>query len=117
MAKIIKKEECYYSEYSVCTCNHSKNCDKRCVGAEACEQFISQNEYFNRMMAGEIMEKSAPEEDSKVRQARLNAKLAPEKTKKQLKYEARKEAEQYGDGTGYALKDDPRFKDLFNNFK
>ena len=35
------------------------------------------------------------------------------KTKKQQKYERKQEEAKLGDGTGYSLKDDPRFKNLF----
>ncbi len=117
MKNTIKKDDCYYSEYSVCTCNYSSNCDKRCVGGDLCQQFVSQNDYFNRMMAGEVMEPSAKEEDAKTRQARINEKMSLGKSKKQLKYEARKEAEKNGDRISYTLKDDPRFKELFESFK
>lgn len=112
-------EKCYYLDYGMCTCTMSKNCDNACEGAEKCAQFISENEYFGKMMAGEIKE-NAPREDREARQKRINKNLAPGKTKKQLKYEARereaKERERdeaRGLTGGVSLMDDPRFKDLF----
>lgn len=101
---------CYYEEYSTCSCTYCKNYEKKCTGAE-CECFVSEEDYFTGAINGKV--RQAPEEDPAVRQSRINSKLSLGKTKKQLKYEARKEAQERGDGQGYSLKDDPRFKDLF----
>lgn len=115
----MKKAECYYEDYSVCTCTMSANCDKKCVGGQECPNYISGDDYFSKMLAGEIKE-NAPAEDRKVRQQRINNNLSLGKTKKQLKYEARQEAErerrkneEEGFASGFSLMDDPRFKDVF----
>lgn len=112
-------DKCYYVDFGVCTCTMSRNCDNACAGATACDNYISENEYFGKMMAGEIKE-NAPHEDKTARQQRINKNLAPGKTKKQLKYEAREQAEKErardearGLTGGVSLMDDPRFKDLF----
>ncbi len=109
----MKKEKCYYEDFSVCTCTMSPNCDNNCVGSE-CSCFISESDYFGKMMSGEIKEKAPSQEEEKLRRERINKNLSLGKTKKQLKHEAREEAKKNGVGTGYSLMDDPRFKDLFH---
>lgn len=116
----MKKEACYYAEYDTCTCTMSRNCDKHCAGADDCDNYISESDYFGKMMAGEIKESSASAEDKAARQKRINKNLSLGKTKKQLKYEAREAAEKErlrdeanGLTGGTSLMDDPRFKDLF----
>lgn len=106
--------KCYYLSYSSCTCTGSRHCDNPCVGKDECENFISENEFFEAMMNGELRD-TAPTEDKKERQERINKTMALGKTKKQLKYEQREEAKKRGDGQGYTLFDDERFKDLFKN--
>lgn len=112
-------EGCYYADFGMCTCTMSKNCDNACTGADKCMNYISESEYFGKMMAGEIKE-NAPREDKAARQQRINRNLSLGKTKKQLKYEARQQAEKErardeanGLTGGVSLMDDPRFKDLF----
>lgn len=107
------KEKCYYMDFSVCTCSGSRHCDKACVGAEECDCFITEGDYFAGMMNGTLKERTAPQEDERERRARINKNLSLGKSKKQLKYEQKKEDEKNGIGQGYSLKDDPRFKDLF----
>ena len=112
-------EKCYYVDFNVCTCTMSRHCDNACAGADKCDNYISESDYFGKMMAGEIKE-NAPREDKAARQQRINKNLSLGKTKKQLKYEAKQKAEEErardeanGLTGGAALMDDPRFKDLF----
>ncbi len=111
-----QNKNCYYVNFSTCTCNFSENCDKTCVGKELCGQFISENEYFEKMMSGTLPVNEV-KEDKKEKQARINSALSLGKTKKQLKYEARKEAEKRGDGSGYNLFGDEKFKNLFDQIE
>lgn len=115
MKQQTNKTECYYAEYGVCTCTYSKNCDNACAGQQACEKFISGDDYFAKMLAGELP-KETPE-NTVVKKKGIPAALMPEKTKKQLKYERRQEEKKNGDGTGYKLLDDPKFKDIFSKLK
>lgn len=106
------KKECYYVEMGVCTCSQSKNCDKYCIGADNCDNFVSGDDFFSQMMDGKL-EQNVDTESAKERQARIKKNLSLGKTKKQQKYERKQEEAKLGDGTGYSLKDDPRFKNLF----
>lgn len=108
----MKKNDCYYIEMDVCTCAQSKNCDKYCAGAENCDYYVSGDDYFSNMMSGNLVQSMATE-DPKERNARIKKNLSLGKTKKQLKHERKEEEAKLGDGTGYSLKDDPRFKNLF----
>lgn len=107
------KNNCYYLEFDTCTCSSSKYCDKYCQGSENCTNYISGDDYFSKMMDGG-MEQAASDENTKERQARIKKNLSLGKTKKQQKFERKKEEAKLGDGTGYSMKDDPRFKDFFN---
>lgn len=110
--KQAKSETCYYVNYSICTCRASDYENDVCVGKEACKYFITEEEYFIRSMNGEKLE----QDKEKSRNDAIAAKkydLAPGKSKKALKKEAKKQAEESNAGSGFSLKDDPRFKDLF----
>lgn len=109
-----KKNDCYYVEMFMCGCSSCSHCDEPCVGKENCDHYISGNDYFSKMLSGEIREQ-AQTEDKAVVKERIRKNLTPEKTKKQQKYEAKQEALKLGDGTGYTFMDDPRFKDLFKD--
>lgn len=109
----MKEERCYFSEFSTCTCSYSAQCDRQCVGAAECGDYVAESEYFSKLMNGEIKESRETTEDKKERQARINSKLSPGKTKKQLKYEQRQQDIKDGKGTGYSLADNPNFKGLF----
>lgn len=106
------KKDCYYVEMGVCTCAQSKNCDRYCVGSEDCGNYVSGDDFFSNMMS-EKMEDTVNNEDVKERNARIKKNLSLGKTKKQLKHDRREEDARLGDGTGYSMKDDPRFKDIF----
>ncbi len=106
------KNDCYYYEMDVCTCSQSEHCDKYCVGADKCGSYVSGEDYFSNIMSGNMVQREA-DEDVKERNARIRKNLSLGKTKKQLKYERKEEEAKLGDGTGYSLKDDPRFKNLF----
>lgn len=108
----MKKNDCYYIEFDTCTCSSSKYCDKYCVGADKCDAYVSGDDYFAKMMDGG-MEQASADEDSRERQARIRKNLSLGKTKKQQKYDRKQEEARLGDGTGYSMKDDPRFKDFF----
>lgn len=110
-----QKDKCYYEDFAVCTCSGSRNCDKTCKGHGECDDFISESDYFAGMMSGTIKERTAVQEDEKARRERINKNLSLGKSKKQLKYEQRREDEKNGVGTGYSLMDDERFKDLFKH--
>jgi len=107
------KKDCYYVEMGVCTCAQSKNCDKYCVGAEECSNYVSGDDFFSNMMSGRVVEDSASREDERERNARIRKNLSLGKSKKQLKHDRKEEEAKLGDGTGYSMKDDPRFKDFF----
>lgn len=67
------------------------------------------------MMTGQIKEIKPTGEEEKKRHDNIVKNLSLPKSKKQLKYEQRKEDEKNGNlGEGYRLMDDPRFKDIFN---
>lgn len=106
------KNDCYYFEMEVCTCRLSEYCDKYCPGTEGCGQYVSESEYFSNMIAGNIRQESSTE-TAKERNDVIRKRLSPGKTKKQLKHERKAEEAKLGDGTGYSLKDDPRFKGMF----
>lgn len=110
-----KKENCYYVDFDICTCGASHNCDKQCVGKEACDNFVSENDFFLQMMdgKGDLKQASNNDEAVKERQERIRKNLSLGKSKKQLKREQKIEDEKNGVGQGYALFDDDRFKDLF----
>ena len=110
------KCECYYVDFSECGCSASPYCGKTCPGKDKCEWFISENDYFERMMNGTLPEVKQQAEDPKKRQERINKNLSLGKSKKQLKYERRQEEEKNGTGSGFQLKDDPAFKDLLQSF-
>lgn len=106
------KIDCYFNEFNSCTCGQAESFQKTCAGAE-CEYRISEKEYFKRMMDGTLPQEKQMRDDSPEKKAEIRKKLSPEKTKKQLKYERKQEEKKMNPGTGYSLKDDPRFKDLF----
>lgn len=112
-----KKVSCYYSEYGECTNKLSKFCGKPCDEA-GCGHFISESDYFSGSVSGTLKEGKTPEEirEAKERVARI---FAHEKTKKQLKREAKLEAEKNKlNGVGsFSLGDDPAFKNLFGEKK
>lgn len=113
-------DKCYYIDFGMCTCSSSKCCDNACIGTENCSNFISEGEYFNKMMAGDIRANVTPQEKAEHRQ-KINKLLSPEKTKKQLKFEAREREAKERErdeargltGGGGSLRDDPRFKNIF----
>ncbi|MCQ2538510.1 MAG: hypothetical protein MJ124_08940 [Lachnospiraceae bacterium] len=107
------KSDCYYASYGSCGCSMSPNCNKSCVGKADCELYISEDDYFVRMMNGTLPEIKMPKEDPRKAREEIARKLTPEKSKKQLKYERRQEAKENGGGDGFSLGDDPRFKDIF----
>lgn len=86
------------------------------MGKEDCENYISESDYFIRMMNGEAMDKEIKSEQKNSEPAK-QYNLAPGKSKKALKREAKLEAEQNQSGSGFSIKDDPRFKDLFHGLK
>lgn len=106
-----ENNDCYYINYSTCTCSSSPNCDRKCVGKEDCGQYISGDDYFAKMMDG-TLETAAPE-DTKERAAQVRKNLSLGKSKKQLKREQKLEDEKNGVGQGYSLRDDPRFRGMF----
>jgi len=108
-----KPVKCYYDDFGSCSCDFCEHADQDCIGKE-CRDFISEEEYFQRVMDGTVQE-TIRTEDPAQRKARLNKNLSLGKTKKQLKYEQKQEDIKNGVGTGYSLLDDERFKDLFNN--
>lgn len=110
------KNECYYINYSLCTCNMCKHQNERCVGQEACENYISGSDYFMRMMNGESMEQEIKSQQKENKPAK-QCDLSLGKSKKALKREAQLEAEKNQSGSGFSIKDDPRFKDLFGGLK
>lgn len=114
MKKETKAVSCYYQSYRICSCNQSEHCDNQCVGAQECEHFISENDYFLRVMEGKI---KPADEKKAVKSGSTNAykNLALGKSKKALKREAKLEDEKNQVGSGFSIKDDPRFKDLFGN--
>lgn len=67
------------------------------------------------MISGELP-KETPETNT-VKKKGIPAALMPEKTKKQLKYERRREEKENGNEPGYKLLDNPKFKDIFSNLK
>lgn len=112
------KKDCYYKEFNTCTCARCTHCDSKCVGADACDCFVSGDDFFLKMMNGEIKEEKKTAEEVKADREKIRKNLSLGKTKKQLKYERRQEeAKNPSLGEGYALKDDPRFKDLFRELK
>ncbi len=110
------KCDCYYIDFSECTCSSAPYCGKACQGKDKCEWFISENDYFEKMMNGTLPEVKQQTEDPKKRQERINKNLSLGKSKKQLKYERRQEEEKNGGGSGFQLKDDPAFKDFLESF-
>ena len=110
--KNIKQVDCYYRSYSVCTCNQSEHYNNACAGSEECERYISENEYFTNMMSGKI-QPEAEKAAQKTTSTQTYKNLSLGKSKKALKREAKIEAEKNGAGSGFSIKDDPRFKDLF----
>lgn len=109
-----QESACYYKNYSVCTCNRSEHFEKNCVGCDECEEFISENDYFSQVMSGKIkLEEEKATKSTTSSSAHKN--LALGKSKKALKREAKIEAEKNHLGSGFSLKDDPRFKDLFSD--
>lgn len=111
-----KENACYYVSYTLCTCNMCNHLNERCVGKEECENYISEGDYFMRMMNGEAMDKEIKSEQKNSEPAK-QYNLAPGKSKKALKREAKLEAEQNQSGSWFSIKDDPRFKDLFQGLK
>ena len=111
-----KEDSCYYVSYTLCTCNMCKHLNNRCAGKEECENYISEGDYFMRMMNGESMAKDMKSEKENSKPAK-QYNLAPGKSKKALKKEAKLEAEKNPSGSGFSIKDDPRFKDLFQDLK
>lgn len=111
-------ENCYYSEYGECANKLSKFLGKPCGGAEACGHFVSESAYFFGSVSGTLKEGKTPEE-IKADKERVAKIFAHEKTKKQLKREARLEAEKNkANGVGsFSLGDDPMFKQLFGEKK
>jgi len=107
-----KEESCYYKSYSVCTCTQSEHYDNKCAGCEECDRYVSENEYFMNMMSGKI-KPEAEKTTQKTTSAQTYKNLSLGKSKKALKREAKIEAEKNGEGSGFSIKDDPRFKDLF----
>lgn len=107
------KSACYYENFNTCGCPGASEYNKACRGKESCERFISEEDYFVRMMNGTLPEEKAEREDPVKARAEIKKKLSPGKTKKQLKFERKQEEATYGDGSGFSLKDDPRFRDLF----
>lgn len=106
------KTNCYYNEFDSCACDNAPCYGNKCAGAE-CEYRIDEKDYFRMMMEGTLPQAKQISDDSPERKAEIRKKLSPGKTKKQLKYDRKKEEEKMNPGTGYSLKDDPRFKDLF----
>lgn len=111
------KSDCYYASYGACGCSMCPEHDKSCIGKDACQYYISEDDYFVRMMNGTLPEIKAPKEDTRKKNAEIAKKLTPEKSKKQLKYERRQEARENGYGEGYALGDDPKLKEIFDKIK
>lgn len=107
---------CYYNNYSICTCKSSKNYDQRCSKESGCDDFISENDYFIAMMNGQKIEQDEVIQKKESKQVDYK-KLELGKSKKALKKEAKAEAERNGTGSGFSLMDDPRFKDLFQSKK
>lgn len=104
---------CYYQSYSVCTCNQADCYNSRCENNTECEYFITENDYFTHLMEGKI---KPQEEKSSKSNSGVNTykNLTLGKSKKALKREARIEAEKHPEPSGFMVKDDPRFKDLFS---
>lgn len=109
-----QKEKCYYVDFDICTCGSSANRDSRCVGREACEYFVGENDFFLQMMNGKEELKQG-DEQVKEREARIKKNLSLGKSKKQLKREQKLEDEKNGVGQGYNVFGDDRFADLFKS--
>lgn len=111
-----RTENCYYMEYGTCTNPGSEYRNKKCPGA-ACSRFISESDYFLRSMS-DGKEPEETEEEKKIHKERIKSNLSLGKTKKQLKYEAKREYEkEHPNGEGFTLADNPELKEFFKNFK
>lgn len=107
-----KEISCYYQSYSMCTNNQSEYSNQRCPNSVDCQYYISENDFFTQMMEGKIKEEDKKTvTQTKTSNAHKNLVLG--KSKKALKKEAKLEAEKNPQPSGFSLKDDPRFKDLF----
>ena len=108
-----KKESCYYLDFGVCRNEYSKWKGKACGGKD-CGHYLSENDYFAAVMNGTLKE-GRTEEEKRADRERVLRELTPGKTKKQIKREAKMEAEKnrISETGGFSLGDDPAFRDLF----
>lgn len=108
------KEVCYYADFNVCTNRYAKFCNDACVGKEGCSRFMTESDYFTASMNGTLNE-GPTEEEKRAEQERIRKVLTPGKSKKQMKREAKLEAEKnrISETGGFSLGDDPVFKNLF----
>lgn len=112
----MKNEPCYYADFQVCNCNYCKNRNKACVGKENCNCFISEMDYFERSMNG-TLEELVPKENVKEQRELIESVLRPEKSRKQVKKEAKKKEKELADGSGFSIGDNPAFQQFLNDYK